>query len=61
MSKTITEQDIERRLRLHIANLCFATVGARENDIRECKGAIVREVVRIVHDATNPHLQADKR
>lgn len=56
----MTNERIESRLRLHIANVALAAVGKREGDLREAKDALVREVARIVHDATNPHVkQAD--
>lgn len=58
MGLKITDADIERRLQLHIFNLCLAASAGKQGDIRECKGMLVREVARIVHDATNPHVKA---
>jgi hypothetical protein len=57
----ITAEDIERRLQLHILNLCLAATAGKQGDIRECKGMIVREVERIIHDATNPHVRPAAR
>ena len=50
----MTAADIERRLRLPLTNLCLAVLGKEEVMLRECKSAIIREVERIVHDATRP-------
>lgn len=52
----MTDADIERRLRLPLTTMCLAIAGKCDaEDLREAKDAIVREVARIVHDATNPH------
>jgi hypothetical protein len=53
----MTDERIEKRLQLHIMNLCLAATAGKEGDLREAKGMLVREVARIVHDATNPHVK----
>lgn len=50
---SVTDNDIERRLRLPLTNLCLAVLSKEEGSLRECKDAVVREVARIVHDARN--------
>lgn len=47
----MTNERIEQRLKLHIANVALAAVGKREGDLREAKDALIREVARICHDA----------
>jgi hypothetical protein len=44
---------IERRLRLHMANMCMAVIGGEKGDLRLCKEALLREVERIASDAEN--------
>lgn len=52
----MTEELIEGRLRLHIANVALAAVGKRDGALKDAKNALIREVVRIAYDAPNPHL-----
>lgn len=47
----MTNERIEQRLRMYIANVALAAVGRKEGDLREAKDALVREVARICHDA----------
>lgn len=51
----MTDEKIEQRLRLHIANVVLAAVGKKEGDLREAKDALLREVARIAFDASNGH------
>lgn len=52
------EKRIESRLRLHIANVALAAVGKREGDLKMAKDELVREVVRIAHDAVSEDREA---
>lgn len=42
---------IERRLQLHMINLCLAAVGRREGDIRTASEMLLAEVANLMHDA----------
>lgn len=48
----MTDEQIEKRLQLHILNICLAAVAGKQDDLKQCKGMLVREVARIVYDAT---------
>lgn len=51
----MTNERIEQRLKLHIANVALAAVGRKAGDLREAKDALIREVARICHDAVLSH------
>jgi hypothetical protein len=42
---------IERRLTMHIFNLCLAVAGKKEGDIALCKDSLLYEVEKIARDA----------
>jgi hypothetical protein len=44
----MSEIEIERRLQLHILNLCLAVVGKQEGDVSLCKQNIIREVKKMI-------------
>lgn len=46
----MTPAQIERRLRMHLVNICLASLGGRENDLRECKVLLVGEVAKIISE-----------
>lgn len=51
----MTDEQIEKRLQLHILNLCLAGAAGKEGDIKQAKGALVREVARIALDAVGEY------
>jgi hypothetical protein len=42
----MTKQQVELRLRMSILNVCLASVGKRENDLRDARAMLVD----VVHD-----------
>ena len=47
----MTNERIEQRLKLHIANVALAAIGKKEGDLREAKDALIQEVAKICYDA----------
>lgn len=45
--------NITERLRLHILNICLAAVAGRPGDLETCKMLLIREVEKMVHEASD--------
>lgn len=47
----MTRDQIELKLRMPIVNVCLASVGKRENDLRDAKNYLIDEVAKLVREA----------